>query len=295
MDHIPIPYYTHLTVAAYETILYIASCHSTHLADAERLPHFGVALDRLLENRLQQTGHGHLHLIDQLINDRVQANIDLLLLGRRLCTALRAYVKANDDRIGGGSEQNIALGNGAHPGMQHTHANFIVRKPLESIGKDLGSAAHIGLDDEIQILDLTLLEVLVQGIQTRHAGALRHGCLACLAFAIKHDLLSLGRIRGNLERVAHLRQALEPNNFYRHGGLGLLHLVAAIIKHGANFAKLGAAKEVISRAQRPVPHENRGYWPAAPVKLGLQDRANGRPVRIGLELLHIRNEQNHFE
>ena len=41
------------------------------------------ALEDFFERRLEQAGHGLLDLVRQVVNDRVQADVDLFLFGER--------------------------------------------------------------------------------------------------------------------------------------------------------------------------------------------------------------------
>ena len=64
--------------------MHLAAGHGADLGDAEGLADLGLALVDFLEHRREQAGHGLLDLVGQVVNDRVQADVDLLLLGQRL-------------------------------------------------------------------------------------------------------------------------------------------------------------------------------------------------------------------
>ena len=71
--------------------------------------------------------------------------------------------------------------------------------------------------------------------------------------------------------------------------------VAAVVEHGADLAEHRAADEVVADAQRAVAHQHGGHRAAAAVELGFEHRADGRTRRVGLQVLHVGHQQNHFE
>ncbi len=73
----------HFAVALDEAIDHHAASHVADFADAEYFPHLGAALVDLFEHRLQHAGHGALQLVGELVNDGVQPDVDLFLLGQR--------------------------------------------------------------------------------------------------------------------------------------------------------------------------------------------------------------------
>ena len=50
-------------------------------ADGEDRPHGRVPFDDIFEHRLQEALQGHLHVVDQVIDDLVGADVDPLLVG----------------------------------------------------------------------------------------------------------------------------------------------------------------------------------------------------------------------
>ena len=122
-----------MTVAANHAIGDIASGDGTHLADPESLANLGVALDVFLVYRIQQPGHGQLHLVDQLIDDAVKADLHLLSIRRGLGVSLRLHVEAYNDPFRSRRKVHIRLGDGADAGKQNPNANLVVRKLLQSV------------------------------------------------------------------------------------------------------------------------------------------------------------------
>src|SRR5690348_15059898 len=94
----------HFGIALDVAVLHVAAGHRAHLRNAERFAHFRAPLVGLLDGGLEQAAHGLLNLILQLVNDRVQADIHLLLFRQFLRLALRTHVEADDDGVRGGSQ-----------------------------------------------------------------------------------------------------------------------------------------------------------------------------------------------
>src|SRR5215813_8867596 len=82
-DHI-IAQQAHFGIALDETIDYLATGHGSYSRDAEGIADFCSPLICLLDGGLEQAAHSTLDLVLQFINDRVQADIDFLLVGEFL-------------------------------------------------------------------------------------------------------------------------------------------------------------------------------------------------------------------
>ncbi len=68
-----------------------------------------------------------------------------------------------------------------------------------------------------------------------------------------------------------------------------------VVDEGAHATPFGAGDQNVADMERAALDENRGDGAAALVELGLDDRAFGGAVRIGLELEHFRLEQDRFQ
>src|SRR5258708_38734168 len=97
VNHFALANHANLGGARNPAIGNVATGDRADLGDAEDLANLGPALVDFLEHRRQQTGHGALHLVHHVVNDGMNANVDLLALGGSLRIAVRLYVEANDD------------------------------------------------------------------------------------------------------------------------------------------------------------------------------------------------------
>ena len=203
-------------------------------------------------------------------------------------------VEPDDDGVGSGSQQHVALVDGADGAAQHADADLVVGKLLHHVGQHFGRSADVGLQDDVELLDLAFLQLLVELFQ-RHAAALGHGDVARLGFAIDDDLFGLGGIGDHLEHIADLGQRIQTQHFHRHGGFGFADGSAAIVEHGADFAEHRAADEIVADAQRTVAHQHGGHRSAPAIEIGFEHVADGRTIGIGLQIQHVGHQQNHFE
>src|SRR5215472_8906501 len=103
----------------------ITSGHGSHLGDAESLAYFGAALIGLLDDRLEQSSHRFFDLVLEFVDDRVQADIDLLHLRQFLRLALGTNVEADDHCVRRRGQQHIVLGNRADSGVQDLDLNLL--------------------------------------------------------------------------------------------------------------------------------------------------------------------------
>src|SRR5947208_8088272 len=95
-----IAHQAHIRIALNQTVEYVTTSNSADFGHAEGLAHFSASQVSLLDDRLKQARHGFPDLILQLVNNGVQADINILHFGELLRFALRTHVEADDHRIG---------------------------------------------------------------------------------------------------------------------------------------------------------------------------------------------------
>ena len=82
VDHDTVTDHTHLGGSLKLTLTYDSSGNSTHLGNLECLLNLGSSSDDLLLLRLKHTLDTALEFIDTVIDDRVETNLNLLLLSK---------------------------------------------------------------------------------------------------------------------------------------------------------------------------------------------------------------------
>ena len=78
-----------------------------------------------LIDRFQHAEHGAFDLVDDVVNDRVQADIDLLAIRQFRSLSFRSHVEADDDGVRSRSQQNVRFGDGADARMQDADLHLV--------------------------------------------------------------------------------------------------------------------------------------------------------------------------
>src|SRR5580692_11180887 len=120
--------------------------------DLEDLADLGLAVHLLDEGRREEAFHGALHVVDGVVDDRVEADLDLVLLGERARLAGRPDVEADDDGLGGDGEVDVALCDGADAGVDDREPDPLARELRERVGDRLDRALDVALDDDSKLL-----------------------------------------------------------------------------------------------------------------------------------------------
>ena len=76
-----------------------ATGHLADLGDAEDLQNLCIAQHGLAQHRREHAGHGLFHIIDQVVDDVVVADLDARLLGRPARFLVGAHVEPDDRRM----------------------------------------------------------------------------------------------------------------------------------------------------------------------------------------------------
>ena len=77
-------------------------------------------------------------------------------------------------------------------------------------------------------------------------------------------------------------------------GTGFGNRASAVVEHGADFAECVADDVTVAQAQGAVLDEDRGNSAAAAIELGFDDRADCGTILLGLLLVGIGDEADHF-
>ena len=113
--------------------------------------------------------------------------------------------------------------------------------------------------------------------------------------AVFGDLAGARLALHHAEPVAGLRRRLEAEHLDRRRGAGLAHLLAVIVDQRAHAAPFGAGHDDVADMQRAALHQHGRDRPAAAVELRLDDDALRRAVGIGLQVEHLRLQQDRFQ
>ena len=228
-----------------------------------------------------------LHVVDEVVDDRVVADLDALLVRRLARRRVGADVEADDRRARGLGQRHVRLGDGAHARVQHADAHLVGRELLQRLHDRLGRALHVGLDHDGQLLDVLVGLGLGEELVERRRRAHRRAPVAGEPLAVAGDLARLGLVVDDVEDVARLGRAAEAEHLDRDRRPGLLHALALVVEERAHPAPLLADDEDVAALQRALLHQHRRHRAAADVELGLDHRALGLAVGVGLEVEHL--------
>src|SRR4051812_43183986 len=255
---------------------------------AERLTYLGGA-DGLLDLLgREQALHGVAQLLDDLVDDRVEPDLDALAVGDLAGLADRAHVEADDHGVGGRGQHDVVLGDAADALADERHLDLLLRQPSDLVGKRLQRARDVGLDDQRQLGQVALLsageDVLQRKLDALAAGE-RLGLQAVGAIAGEGARLAL--VRDDAHVLAGLGNAVEAEQLDRLARRGLLDALPAEVVHCAHAAPVGPGHQRVADLQRAAHDQHRHDGPAARVELRLDDRARRLGIRVGLQLLEL--------
>ena len=268
------------------------------------MPNFGVlnvsrtcgrADPHFLERRVEQAGHRLLHLVDDVVDDRVQADVDLLALGDVGGVAVGPHVEADDDGVRRRRQQHVRLVDRADAAVDDADLDLLVAQLRQRVAEHFGRALHVRLDDDRQLLHAAFGNLRLQRLEREPRALAAERLVLRLRLAEERDLPRLDRVGERLERVARLRQAAEAEHFDRRRRPGVLQLPAAIVDERADLADDRAGNDGVADVQRAVLDEDRRHRAAALVQLRFEHGARRVALRIRLELAQLGDEQDHLE
>src|SRR6516165_6972053 len=102
------------------------------LGDLEDFQHEGIAERRLPQRRGQQARHCFLHVIHEIVDDVVIADLDAGTLRGFAGLLVGTYIEAYDRGVGSLGEPSIRFGDAADAGHDDAHGDFGSAKLLES-------------------------------------------------------------------------------------------------------------------------------------------------------------------
>ena len=153
-------------------------------------------------------------------------------------------------------------------------------------------ALHVGLDDQRHFRDRRGMV----GEHVLEADRRRGGPLPVEhALAIARDFAGARFVLDDRERIAGRRHRRQAEHLDRNRRPGFLHLAAVVVDQRANLAARRARDEHVADAKRAALDEHGRKRAAALVELGLDHRAFGGAVGVGLELEDFGLELDRFE
>ena len=147
----------------------------------------------------------------------------------------------------------------------------------------LDRALHVGLDDDLQLLDLAALDLLVEVLERDLRGRAAISALALLAAAVLGDLRAFCVVLDGVERVARVGHAVEAEDLDRRRRAGLVRPAPVSSVIARTRPKSRAADEGVAERERPVLRRGRSRPGRGRDRGGLDDGA-AAPRLFGLAL-----------
>ena len=210
----------------------------------------------------------------------------------------RPDVEADHERVRGGREVDVVLGDPADAGVDHVDAHLGVLDLVELAHERLDRALDVALEDDVEVLHGAFLHPLEEGLErdALRLGALRELLAPEPLGALLGEVLRLALVLDDAGELARRRRTVEAEDLDGLAGLGLLDLLAAVVVERAHLARGVAGDDRVADAQRAALDEHRRDRAAAHVEPRLDDR----PGRLGLRVraqveLGVRDEQDLLE
>ena len=175
--------------------------------------------------------------------------------------------------------------------MDRVDADLGLIHLVERVLKGLDGTLDVGLDDQVELLDLGVGDGLEEVLERHvlHAALLLD---ASLERALLGELARVAVVLEHAELVTGVGHGLQAQDLDGVGRTGLGDGAALGVEHGADAAIGEAGNQRIAHVQGTAGHEHGSDRAAALVELGLEDVAGGKGVRVGLELEHVGLEQH---
>ncbi len=233
-------------------------------------------------------------LVYRIVNDAVEADIDIVALGAFLGGLLGTDVEADDNSVGGVCQHDVGLADGADCAVDNSDLDFLVGELFEGLADSLDGAVDVRLDDDGQLLHLALGDLGEEVVE----GDLLIGLellFLLLEASLVDELAGKALILNAVEDIARCGDL--GKTCYLDGNRGSCDIdaLALVALHGTDTAQSGARDNDIACVQGAVLNEDGCDGAAALVESGLDDGALCKAVGVGGELLSVCYEQDHLE
>ena len=175
----------------------------------------GLAGDAFDDLGLDHAFHGGLHVVEELIDDLVEADLDVAFLRFLADAGIRPDIEAEDDRVRSARKEDVVIADGSGASEKDADLDGIGAHLLEVVLEGLGRAVAIGLDDDVHVLDLAGVDEVVE-VGKCHRGGARTFLGLLGKLALLGDFLGLAFLGEGHEFVPGAWDGAEAND--RHGG-----------------------------------------------------------------------------
>ena len=241
-------------------------------------------------------------VVEHLVDDLVQAHVDLLGLRERPGLTVRTDVEADDGRVGDRREVDVRLGDPADGAVHERQPHLVVGlvELAQRVGERFERAVHVGLEHQAERCGLAPLhhrEDVLEPCATRErhrVGEVRGAAAVATRLGDRAgDLL----VRRDAQLVARERDVVQTEHLDRRRRARFGDLLARFVEHGADLAPAAAGDDGVADAQRAALDDHRGDGTAALVQVGLEHERPGRHLRVRRErrVVEVGEQQDRLE
>ena len=249
----------------------------------------------LLLDGFENPFQGLFDVLDELVDDGVVADLHLLLFGLFPGSLGGADVVGDDDGVGRGSQEDVALGDGTGGLVDDLEGDIGVLDLGQAVLDGLHGALNVGLEDQGKLLDLFLLDPVEEVVE----GEASCGLVPLLIDG--HLLPQQGDLLGLLDGVHHLEgvsgggNLLEAADLDGRHHLRLLEAFALVVEEGTNPSGGASGDEGVPEGENPLLNQDRGDGTPLGVELGLQNRSLGGNPGVALEFVNLCDQEDHVQ
>ena len=172
-----------------------------------------MAEERFDHLRLEHSGERLLHVLEQLVDDLVLANVDLGRVGDATGGRLHLGVEPDDDRVRCRGQRQVRLLDVADGVVDDRERDLGLRHLREGALDRLERALHVGLEDDLELLGLALFDLREHLVEGRRS--FRRGTRRALACVLRHDGSGSLLVRDDAHDVTRLRNLGETEDLDR--------------------------------------------------------------------------------
>jgi hypothetical protein len=195
----------------------------------------GVAEEGFALERSQHAREHALHVVEQVVDDRVVADLHAFALGQVAGLLGGADVEAQDRGPGRLGQLDVGLGDTAGARIDDTGANLVVAHLLQRARDGFARALDVGLDDDRQLADL-LRAQLGHHVDQADLVDTAGGLLALHAGAVLGQFTGAGLRFHHGEGFTGGRGLVQTQDLDRNRGSGFLELLVTLVEQGAHLA-----------------------------------------------------------
>ena len=179
--------------------------------------------------------------------------------------------------------------------MDHLYYYFFIGKLQQGLLHGFHTTLYIGLDDQVQFLQIALLDLAEQIIQ----GHLRLGILQQLLLILCNEgirkTLCILIICVRDKDLTRIRYIVKTKDLHRNGRTCFFHTASLIIHHRTHLTMGCACRDKVTDMQCTFLYQYGCYRTTPLIQLGLDHQTSCPALRICFQFQHVCGKQDHFQ